>query len=51
MPNPDGTPTYYETISLAVSDIAAHGYDSQERVAYWQEQIKRAAERSLKSEA
>jgi DNA-directed RNA polymerase specialized sigma24 family protein len=51
MPTPTGQLTYYETISAAVADIAAHGYDSEERVAYWAEEIRRAAERSTKSEA
>jgi hypothetical protein len=50
MPNRDGTPTYYETLTAAVEDIATHGYDSEERVAYWSDQIRRAAERSLKGE-
>lgn len=50
MPNPDGTLTYYETLTAAVDDIATHGYDSEDRVAYWSDQIRRAAERSLKSE-
>lgn len=51
MPNPDGTLTYYETLTAAVNDIAQHGYDSEERVAYWSDAIRRAAERSLKPEA
>lgn len=50
MPNPNGTRTYYEAITAAVQDIAAHGYDSEARVAYWAEEIRRAAERSMKSE-
>lgn len=48
---PDRPPTYYETLTAAVNDIAAHGYDSEARVSYWAEQIRLAAERSLKSEA
>lgn len=51
MPNPDGSLTYYETLTAAVNDIAEHGYDSEERVAYWSEQIRLAAERTLRSEA
>lgn len=50
MPNKDGTPTYYEVLTSAVNDIARNGYDSEERVAYWSDQIRLAAERSLKSE-
>ena len=49
MPNPDGTPTYYEVLTAAVADISEHGYDSEERIAYWAEQIRLAAERSMKS--
>lgn len=51
MPGPDGSRTYYETLTAAVNDIAEHGYDSEERVSYWAEEIRRAAERSLRSEA
>jgi DNA-directed RNA polymerase specialized sigma24 family protein len=51
VPNTDGTLSYYETITAAVADVAAHGYDSEERVAYWAEAIRRAAERSMRSEA
>lgn len=50
MPDPSGQLSYYETITAAVADIAAHGYDSEERVAYWAEEIRRAAERSMRSE-
>ena len=49
MPNPDGTLTYFETITAAVADISQYGYDSQERMDYWAEQIRLAAERSMKS--
>ena len=49
MPNPDGTPTYYEVLTAAVADVTEHGYDSEERIAYWAEQIRQAAERSMKS--
>lgn len=49
MPNPDGTPTYFEVLTAAVADVTEHGYDSEERVAYWAEQIRLAAERSMKS--
>lgn len=49
MPNPDGSPTYFEVLTAAVADISENGYDSEERVAYWVEQIRSAAERSMKS--
>lgn len=51
MPDPAGRLSYYETITAAVNDMALHGYDSEERVAYWAEEIRKAAERSLRSEA
>lgn len=51
MPNPDGTLTYFEVLTAAVNDVAAYGYDSEERIAYWTDQIRRAAERSMRSEA
>lgn len=49
MPDARGLPTYWEVLTAAVNDVAQHGYDSQERVDYWAEQIRQAAERSLKS--
>jgi len=49
MPNPDGTPTYFEVLTAAVNDVAMYGYDSEERIAYWSEQIRFAAQRSMKS--
>lgn len=48
MPNKDGTLTYSETLTAALADIIEHGYDSEERVAYWSEQLRQAAERSLR---
>lgn len=49
MPKPDGSLTYFEVITAAVADLAENGYDSQERMEYWSEQIRLAAERSMKS--
>ena len=42
---------YYEVITAAVKDIAEHGYDSEERIAYWAEQLRLAAERAMRSSA
>lgn len=39
-----------ETIDKAVNDLVEHGYDKAERVLYWQEQIRRAADAALKGE-
>lgn len=35
--------TFYDVITAAVADIADHGYDSAERVAYWMGRIREAA--------
>jgi hypothetical protein len=51
MPDPSGQKTLQETVSAAVDDVARHGYDSEERVAYWEDQIRRAAQRGLRGEA
>lgn len=39
----------YDVITQAVSDLSEHGFDSAERVAFWQAKIKAAAEASLTS--
>lgn len=41
--------SFYDIITEAVNDLAAHGYDSAERVAYWSEQLRKAAEKTAKS--
>lgn len=41
--------TFADLLKAAVEDIAAHGYDSADRVAFWSEQIRAAAERTLRS--
>ena len=51
MPNPDGTPTYNEVLTAAVADVTERGYQSEEQIAYWAEQLRAAAERSMKSMA
>lgn len=43
--------TFYDTLTAAINDMATHGYDSAERVAYWTEQIRRAAQASMKTSA
>lgn len=43
--------TLAEVIRAAVADLTANGYDSAERVAYWQGRIKAAAERTMASQA
>jgi len=49
MVDPNATLTYSEALTAAIADIAEHGYDSEERVQYWAEVIRRAAERSMRS--
>jgi hypothetical protein len=51
MPNADGTLTYYETLTAAINAVAESGYQSAEQIDYWADQIRRAAERSMRSEA
>ena len=48
MPTPD---TYYTTLTAAINDMAENGYDSAERVAYWQSKLREAAERSTATDA
>ena len=43
--------TFYEVVTEAVADLTTHGFDSVERVAYWQERLKEAAEKDLGSVA
>lgn len=43
--------TFYQTITDAVADIAEHGYESEERLDYWIEQIRAAALADLTPEA
>lgn len=45
------TPAYDAILTAAVADIAAHGYDTEERIAYWQDQLRIAAASSLRSVA
>lgn len=45
-----GVATFFETVTAAVADITEHGYDSDRRLDYWVEQIRKAAIDSLISE-
>lgn len=38
--------TFDEVLRTAVDDISEHGYDSAERLMHWQEELRKAAERS-----
>lgn len=37
---------FFQTITEAVNDLVEHGFDSMERVNYWTEEIRKAAERA-----
>lgn len=41
----------FEVVTEAINDVSAHGFDSAERIAYWQQRIKEAAERQMLSPA
>lgn len=41
--------SYSDVLSAALDDMIEHGYDSAERLAYWQRKIREAAEASLAS--
>ena len=42
--------TFYEVLTAAVADITLHGYDSEERVQRWVEELRIAAKANLVSE-
>jgi hypothetical protein len=39
--------TFDQVIRAMIADFTAHGYDSAERLAYWQRRLREAAERTL----
>lgn len=41
---------FYETVSAAIRDIEEHGFDSMARIEKWQNEITKAAKRSMMSE-
>lgn len=41
---PQKKQSYYDVLTEAINDIMEHGYDSVDRVAFWTEKLKRAAE-------
>lgn len=43
--------TFYDIVTEAVNDMALHGFDSAERVAYWTERLRLAAAGATKSTA
>jgi hypothetical protein len=42
--------TYFDVITAMVNDITENGFDSAERIAYWQQRLKEAAEASMLSQ-
>jgi len=47
MPGSSKEAEYRRVVDEAVNDLAEHGFDSAERVAYWEERIRRAAEAAM----
>ena len=43
--------SYYDILTQAIADMTEHGYDSAERVAYWQRRLREAAEGMFMSDA
>ena len=43
--------SFYDVLTAAISDIAANGYDSQDRIAYWSQRIRDSAAKTMASEA
>jgi hypothetical protein len=41
------TQSFYELLSIAIADIADHGFDSSGRLEFWTNQLQEAAERLL----
>lgn len=39
--------SFYDVLTAAVNDIETNGFDSAERVAYWSEELRRAADSSM----
>lgn len=40
---------YAEVVQEAIDDLATHGFDNAERVAFWQARIREAAERAMRT--
>ncbi len=38
---------YYDTLTAAINDLVAHGFDSMARVEFWSGEIRKAAERTM----
>ena len=43
--------TFFDVLTRAINDMVEHGFDSAERVNFWTQQIKEAAERATRSQA
>lgn len=43
--------SYYDVLTEAINDVAEHGFDSAERIAYWQGRLRLAAEDAMVSDA
>jgi hypothetical protein len=43
--------SFYDVLTLAINDVAEHGFDSEGRVAFWTEELRKAAESALQTPA
>lgn len=43
----DRKKTFYDVVREAIADILANGFDSEARITYWSERLRKAAEESL----
>jgi hypothetical protein len=43
--------SFYDVLTRAINDLVEHGFDSVDRIAFWQDQLARAARRNLTSPA
>lgn len=41
--------SFYDVLTAAINDVTEHGFDSEGRLAYWTEELRKAAEGSLRS--
>jgi len=41
--------SYFDVLTAAVADLTAHGFDSSERLEYWEKQLRDSAEASMAS--
>lgn len=50
MPDAFGRATYYEVLTAAIAEVSVTGYQSPERIEYWSEKLREAAQRFVKDD-